>query len=155
MGTDPVVLNLVGARAEINASASGLTNGKLGGAITAEDLENTVLPAIADLVQMTVAEDCMGTAPACCADDESTGATLLGLFDEDPVDCEVSLNEIVDSSLISSLLAPDVDLFDCPSETSPIGDCEFDPGRDQVKDSLSLGIGVTATTATYDLPAGF
>jgi hypothetical protein len=153
-GTDPVILNLIGARAEVNVTATTLTNGKLGGAITDEDLRTTVLPAIADLVQQTVAEDCMGTVPNCCAEEGSTGETLLGLFDESPEDCMVSLTEIEESSIISSLLAPDLDLFDCPSDGAPISSCTFNPNQDEFNDSLSLGLGFSATTGTYTLPPG-
>jgi hypothetical protein len=142
--TDPVVLNLVGARAEVNVSEGGLMNGKLGGAVTEAELNSNVLPAIASLVGDTVARDCSGTHPDCCTAG-STGQTLIDLFDTNE-DCQVSLDEIRNSNLISSLLAPDVDLFDDTGK--------FNPRTNGIKDSLSLGIGFSGVPATYTLPSG-
>ena len=82
---------------------------------------------------------------------------MLLLFDEygatvqDDPDCAVTLEELGNNSLISSLLAPDVDLFDCSGGEWPTGCC-FDPRVDGVKDSLSVGLGFTGVGATFTLP---
>lgn len=151
-GGDNLTLNLIGARIEIGSvSADGLMNGKLAGAVTDADLQNNVLPALNDILGDTISEDCTGTAIDCpgancrpCGCDEgATGRTLLDLFDEDDT-CDVTLQELKDNSLISSLLAPDVDLLDA--------DGKFDPRQDGVKDSLSLGLAFTGVKGTFTNP---
>ncbi len=139
----PITLELIGARASGTVAASGISNGILAGAITDDDLQQEVLPAVHAAINVSVVEDCMGTVPDCC-EDGSTGATIVGLFDADPVDCSVSLDEIKESNLIKSLLTADVDLL---NESGA-----YDPLSDGVKDSLSLGVGFTAITGTFTIP---
>jgi hypothetical protein len=148
-----LTLDLIGAQIEVQQmSATGLMSGKIGGAITEQDLNNTVLPALVDILADTFVDDCPEprTAPDCC-EDGSTGQTLMDLFDEDDT-CEVTLLELQNNSLISSLLAPDVDLLDCPSADSDPSECAFFPRQDEVKDSLSLGIGFSAVPGTFTIP---
>lgn len=146
-------LDLIGAQVEVQQmSATGLMSGKLGGAITEQALDNTVLPALVDIMEDTFADDCPEPRvhPNCC-EDGSTGQTLMDLFDEDET-CDVTLEELKTNSLISSLLAPDVDLLDCPSPGADPATCEFYPRQDEVKDSLSLGIGFSAVPGTFTKP---
>ncbi|HUH02527.1 MAG TPA: hypothetical protein VML75_11050 [Kofleriaceae bacterium] len=144
-GGEALVVNLVGARVEIGAvTADTLMSGKLGGAITEEALDNDILPALHTILSDTIAEDCTGTAAPCCEAD-STGQLLIDLFDEsEPQDCVVTLEELKNNSLIASLLAPDVDLFD-----GDPADDNFSPRTDGVKDSLSLGIGFNAVGGVF------
>jgi len=81
--------------------------------------------------------------PNCCEPD-STGEKILDLFDENPTDCQVSLEEIKTSSLIASFLAPDVDMLD--------KDGLVNPRQDGVLDSLSLGVAFEAVPGTFTLP---
>ena len=151
-----LTLNLYGARMDVTVAETTLgtsgSPGKLGGAIKEEDLQNDVLPALHGILEDNINEDCTGTttgAPPCGCTDGGTGQTLLDLFDEEPDragtepdgDCVVTLDELKNNSLISSLLAPDVDLFDA--------DGNFNPRDDGVKDSLSLGIAFTSVGATF------
>jgi hypothetical protein len=147
----PITFNLIGARlmaATGSSSSDGLANGRLGGAITHEELNTNVLPGIVRLMAETTAEDCMGSPPACC-DPGSSGETLIDLFDDCSdgsltCDCRVALEELQRNDLISSLLSPDVDLLD---ETG-----DFNPRTDEVKESLSLGPGFTTVGAAFELP---
>lgn len=141
----PITVELIGARAvaTVSADGSGISDGILAGAITDADLQNEVLPAVHAAVNVSVTDDCTGTVPDCC-EDGSTGATIVGLFDTNPADCTVSLDEIKNSNLIKSLLTPDVDLLDAGGNYNPLSDGE--------KDSLSLGVGFSATTGTYTIP---
>lgn len=141
-GTPPLRLTLIGARIEIGqVSDTGLMEGRLGGAVPLEDVESSVLPTIHALVEGIIATDCTGAAPNCCADPESQGAQILGLFDENN-DCQVPQEELRANSIISTLLDPDIDLIDDASGT-------YAPNVDGADDSLSLGIGFTATTGTF------
>ena len=144
-------LNLIGARVK----ASGVTNMQIGssssggailaGALTQDDLNNQVLPAIGMALGPLIQRDCCGLptspggatcnpsgSPACGCTSGSTGATILGLFDGDDgtaKDCMVSVAEIKGNTLIQSLLAPDVTI--------------------DGKMALSLGVKMTAVGAQF------
>jgi len=131
-----IELDLIGARAK----ASGITADKmdsviLAGALTQDDLNNKVIPAIQLQIAPIITRDCnMPTMPpGCGCMANSTGKTILDLFDGDITgstkNCSVSVEEIKGNSLIQSLLAPDVTI--------------------DGKQALSLGIKVEATKATF------
>jgi hypothetical protein len=168
-GTDAITLDLIGARAKassISATAIGTGTGAstsggaiLAGALTQDDLNNKVIPAIQTQLIPIIHRDCCGctgvgvptadctaaspggacpaagTNPVCGCTSGSTGATILGLFDGDytgdpgPKDCAVSVDEIKMNSLIQSLLAPDVTI--------------------EGKQALSLGIKVTTVGGQF------
>ncbi len=139
-GTEPILVNLVGARVEADLSATNLGNAKLGGALTAADIDAQLIPGIAAAMQAMVDADCPGGT---CAPG-SAGETILGLGFDANDDGMITADELRMSALISSLLQPDVDLFDA--------DGNFDPRSDGVNDSLSFGVGFTAVNAVFDLP---
>ena len=138
----PTTLQLVGARAQFTSSAGPLLqNGILGGALTDNEVATALLPGLHSAIADVVAMDCAGGAMCCTAG--STGETLVNLFDEDG-DCEVSLSEFADDPLVSSLLAPDLDLFDANGNDAP--------NTDGVPDTLSFGVGFTAIGAQFQVP---
>jgi hypothetical protein len=147
-GTTAITLDLIGARAK----ASGLSETNIGsatsggavlaGALTQDDLNNKVIPAIQTQLVPIIQRDCCGLAtspggatcnptgtPPCGCTDSSTGKTILGLFDTMPKDCTVTTTEISNNTLIQSLLAPDVTI--------------------DGKMALSLGVKATAVGATF------
>jgi hypothetical protein len=149
----PVAISLIGARMETGVSATGLTGGKLGGAISSSDIETKVLPAVHTIVADLIAADCTGTYDSagngqadCCADSASTGAKVLQFLNPaSSEDCQVTLEEMKANSLIAStLLNPDLDLLDA--------DGNFNPNADGVKDSLSLGVGFSGVKGEFTLP---
>lgn len=143
-GGEPVVVELVGARISIQAvSETGLTSGILGGAIPADDFEETVLPSFHQGLAAQVAADCTGTPPSCCTPD-SGGEGILQFFDPASDDCMVSFDEFRNNYFLSLLLNPDVDLFDASGA--------YNPNSDGVNDALSLGLGFSAVTATFPAP---
>jgi len=132
---EPINLSLIEARARLSGiSETDISDAILGGAIPQEDIDNEVIPAVHGTVEGIIAEDCTGTAPDCCADPESTGETLLGIFDDNE-DCMVPLAELRENSLIMTLLRADVDTD---------GDGE--------EDALSVGVGATAVNGDFTLP---
>jgi len=136
-GGTPINLPLQRAKAEIHGiSATGFgTGSKIGGAISQDDINNSVIPAIGNTVRTTFMRDCMGTTPPGCAcTANSTGATLKNLFDKTPNDCMITDAEVM--AVVSGFLTPDIDL-----------------NGDGTNDALSLGIGVTGVAGTYDIPA--
>ena len=135
-GTTAIQLDLIGARAKASGiSPDGLTSVILAGALTEDDLNNKVIPAIQTQIAPIIVRDCnMLTAPpGCGCMAGSTGKTVLDLFDGgvpgSTKDCSVSVEEIKQNSLIQSLLAPDVTI--------------------NGQKALSLGIKVEAVKATY------
>jgi hypothetical protein len=139
-GTDAIQLDLIGARAKASSISdtmigSGTSGGVIvAGAVTKEDIDNKVIPAIQTQLVPTIARDCTALTmpPACGCAADSTGKTILGLFDTTPKDCMVTVDEIKNNSLIVSLLAPDVTI--------------------NGKMALSIGIKATAVKATYTVP---
>lgn len=136
-GDNAFPLHLVGARAEVDVTASRLLDGRLGGGI---DAVNEFLPALHALLAGVIAVDCGGTPETMCCTLDSSGQTLVSLFDANG-DCSVSLAELAEDSLITTLLAPDVDLLDA--------DGAFNPNVDGVNDLVSLGIGFTSAGASF------
>ncbi len=128
-GSDPISLDLIGARAKATGiTANGIGEVLLGGAISEQQLNDEVLPAIHAQLGPIIAEDCDVAAgpPDCgCVD---TGATIIDFFDDDG-DCGVTLDEIKNNGLIQSVLSPDVTI-------------------DGV-DALSLTVRTTAVSASF------
>ena len=130
-----VDLSLIGARAQVTGmSDAGIMSGIVAGAVTQDDLNTKVLPAIQSSLAPLIARDCtkldMPTAnPACGCADGSTGKTVISLFDTTPKDCMVTTAEIMNNGLIMSLLQPDVTINGVMA--------------------LSIGIKVTAVAGKY------
>jgi len=151
-GTDPISLDLIGARAKATGiTADGLESVILAGALSQNDLDTKVIPTIQAQLPPLVARDCdtdadgiideddpsVGTpvtANSCGCGSGSTGKTILGLFDTNPKDCQVTVMEIKTNSLIQSLLAPDVMVPDANGTPT---------------DALSLGLEITARAAHF------
>jgi hypothetical protein len=140
-----VPINLIGARATAGVTDSGMTNGKLGGALRDEDIHNELIPAVADLIaSLLESSECDGTPADGCCPADSTGEQVLTFFDDNE-DCAVTAAELEANSLISSTIGnPDLDLFD--------ENGDFNPRQDGTKDSLSLGIGFTAVAGEFTVP---
>lgn len=130
LGAAPIQLDLIGARAKASAiSETGIDSLVVGGALTIDDLNTKVIPAIHAQIAPLVKADCPGTTPpGCGCTASSTGATILNLFDTAPKDCTITVEEIATNTLIKSLLAPDVTI--------------------EGKMALSLGLKVKAVKAT-------
>jgi len=132
----PIQLDLIGARVK----ASGISDTAIGdssgggaifaGAISKDDIDNKIIPAIPPQLASTIMRDCsMPTSPpGCGCTSGSTGATIISFFDSNH-DCAVTTDELKMNSLVMSLLQPDVTI-------------------DGVM-ALSLGIKATAVSATF------
>ncbi len=176
-GCDNIVwVDLVGARMQADLTDASCS-GKLGGAISKVEVDETVIPALTAAMNTMVAK--------CPSPHECTGEarTLLELFDigvacvsnagcpadatmcmpagskmkctcgldacggELTADGVITVEEMLANPLIKALFAPDVDLLDHD------GAFQEDPHkRDGVKESMSLGVGFTCVKASYDAP---
>jgi hypothetical protein len=159
---DPIKVKLIGTKIKVTATADGCTNGVLGGAITNEELNSSVIPGIQMLMNNSILDDGANNTPATCSAScpntpkgettscyepthanicvSSSSKTILGLFDADK-NAMITIDEIKNATIIKALLAPDVDLLDATNT--------FNPRSDGVKDSLSVGIGFTCKKATF------
>ena len=129
----PLSLNLQLATLSGFLTAGSIDDGIIGGAITEQDLESDVIPAVVVIINDAVNADCsLSVAEGCCESETSTGAQILQFFDTDIQDCTISSAEIVESPLVQSLLMPDIDL-----------------SGDGTLDAFSLGLAVTAVGANF------
>lgn len=118
------------AQVRARLGAEELDQGILAGAITDDDVDTAVLPALHAGAAAIVARDCDGgPCPS-----GSEGEAMLGLFDTDD-DGDITLEEVRANGLLASLLAPDLDL-----------------DGDGTNDALSIGVGFTAVGATFSSP---
>jgi hypothetical protein len=112
-------------------TASGITQGILGGAIAETEFSTKVYPAMAASFTQVITHDCtqLASPPTCGCAMGSTGQELVQLFDQDPSDCAITPAEVEGNSLIRALFMPDVTV-----------DGQM---------ALSVGFGVTAVGATF------
>jgi hypothetical protein len=131
VGSSPITLTLLGARAKVTATASGITQGVIAGGISANDLDTKLYPLMQQGFMAIVQRDCtqLGSPPACGCMANSQGAALITLFDNNPSDCAISTDEIKNNAIVQASFAPDVTLGGQPA--------------------VSLGFGFTAVTGTF------
>ena len=135
LGANPVWVELHRAKAELFTLTPTTFEGKLGGAVTVEDINTQVIPASAVSMRATFDRDCTvgGQPPGCDCAPSSTGETLRGLFDRTPADCQITDAEV--QAVMSGFLTPDIDL-----------------DLDGVNDALSIGVGVRAVRGSFTSP---
>jgi hypothetical protein len=140
---EPVRVELLGARIEMIVHETGVMDGKLGGGITRQSQE-VIAAAALGVVTDVVERDCPNDTPPCCVEG-TTGETLVDLYD-DCAEGSTTCNCRVDESELRQFCGlgtcyptPDLDLLDANGT--------FNPRSDDVKDSLSIGVGITAVPA--------
>jgi hypothetical protein len=139
--TDPLVIDLVRARAQATGiSANGMTV-ILAGLVTLSNLHDQIAPAIQRAVAGIVTRDCTppGPPPGCGCIAQSPGALLIGQLDGtvlgDPANCMISVDEILGNPVVAPLLTPDSCSMDSCTES----------------DALSIGVKVEAVKATFPM----
>ena len=157
-GADPVTLSIIGAHITFRVAAGKIMNGQLHGAIKNSDVQGKIVPGVAKLLDGRVVAD-----PT-----TSTNKQILMIFDNggeadttgacngvcanpagDPTgacakkgDGRVSICEVATNSIIKNVLNPDVQMFDAAGNYHP-------NAANDMKDSLSLGVGFTAVKASF------
>lgn len=123
-------LTLLGARAKLTPAANGFMTGVIGGAISTTDRDTKIYPGLADALNAQIAHDCnaLTSPPQCGCASGSTGATDVQLFDT-TADCNITVTEIKNNSLIGALFAPDVTV--------------------ENQSAISVGFAVNAVDATF------
>ncbi len=135
----PLTVRLIAARARARVTASGCTEGKLGGAVTRADIESMLVPALAIGLNGVIAADegCLASYADCSTDTR----TLLTAFDGNG-NRVITAAEILESLPGLLLFTPDIDLLDENGQ----------PGSDGEEESVSVGLGFTCAKATFAAP---
>ena len=121
MGISSTVVDLKQSRIAGDVSAAGIANGQISGAIPWTDVDQKLIPAIADMTDATYKSS---TTP------QGTKDIINLLLDLDH-DGTVTADEIRNSGLLKIILKPDLDL-----------------DKDGTKDAMSVGMGFTAVSCT-------
>ena len=130
VGAIEVRVSLAGVSATGFGGAS-----KIGGAIPEAEIDTVIVPSLQVWAAAIVAEDCALDCSGCTCVADSLGGTLADLFDDD-ASCTITMSDLEASSLLDTLLRPDVDT-----------------DGDTVADAMSFGVGVSAVAATYTDPS--
>jgi hypothetical protein len=135
LGSEPIDLVMLASRAALRmTNETKIADGTIAGAVTQEDIDTKVIPAVHKNVSATAAAQCIQptSPPACGCPTGSDGKQAIMIFDKAPVDCAISLEEVKDSSLVQALLAPDVEIMGVRA--------------------LSLGVKISAVPANFTTP---
>jgi hypothetical protein len=127
----PVMLHLQSARVALtDVTATHIGSGVLAGGITTAERDTVVYPAMVASFAAVVTRDCASPTapPACGCAAQSSGASVVALFDADH-DCQVSLSEVQTSTFLQALFTPDVTVSGVPL--------------------LSFGVKISANAATF------
>lgn len=126
----PVSLDLIGGRAKVTPMVGGFMTGTLGGAITTDERDAKIYPAFAPPLNDAIAHDCFQrqNPPQCGCTSGSHGEQVIQLFDTDH-DCMIIVDELRTNSLMMSLFAPDVTVYN--------------------QSAISVGFAVTAVDAIF------
>jgi hypothetical protein len=144
VGTIPVrldigagVFGLTATDARIFATCNKLScsDGRITGAVTTQQISTILIPQLAQYFNPIIQRDCPGSTPESCQPD-SQGKTIQELFDTNN-DMVITAEELRQSGLAQSVLAPDLDLVKANGK----------PGQDGVRDALSLGLGFQTVKA--------
>lgn len=130
----PITLGLIKARVEATVDANGCT-GRMGGAITKQQVDTVLIPSVVQMMNAAIARD-PGCPSACMTG--TSAALIVDVFDKDK-DGTITEDEVRNSSIIQTLLAPDLDLLDDSGAFEPDG----------IEDSISLGVGFDCVAAVF------
>jgi hypothetical protein len=133
----PIALDLIKARVEATIDAAGC-RGRFGGAVTQAQVDTILIPSVVDMMNSAIARD-PGCPAACEAG--TSAALIVDVFDTN-LDGTVTEDEVRNSSIIQTLLAPDLDLLDEAGDYAPDG----------LEESISLGVGFECVPASFTIP---
>jgi hypothetical protein len=128
LGGGVFTLNLKDAKIYATCTKSACTNGRITGAITKQQVNQTLIPKIADDFTAIVQRDCSGSPPSCTS---SEAAQIEQIFDTNS-DLIITADELRNTGLIKSVLKPDLDLV------KPRGN-----------DAMSVGVGFQTVRAHF------
>lgn len=133
--TTPINLDLMHARVQATLNSDGTLSATVGGLVTQDQLKTQIGPVLQTQIMSLITTECTGGTGPCNCPTNSTAALLLGdalNFDPDH-NCMITVDELLNSSVVKSLLVPD----SCSKDSC------------STADSLSIGIQVQAVKATF------
>jgi len=130
LGATPVALDLIGARVKLRMTTSNTYDGSVGGAVKKTDVETKVFPRIQAAGNEVIQRDCTSlvSPPGCGCAPSSAGQSFVQLFDSSK-NCNISIDEIKNNTLIQSMFMPDVTI--------------------DGQQAVSIGVGITGVKATF------
>ncbi len=132
--TTPINLDLIHARVQATIKPDNTLTATIGGLVTQDELKTQIGPVLQSQVMSLITTQCTpGGAGTCGCPASSTAATLLGLGIDANGDCMISVDEILNFTIVKSLLLPD----SCSKDSCTTAD------------SLSIGVQVQAVKATF------
>jgi hypothetical protein len=128
---------------EADLTANGCTNGRIGGAIKAEDLIEEIVPLLASQLNARIEADagCKQDINMC----EQSNKTILGFFDTPPKDQVISEAELMGNVLIQSAFTPDVDVLNAAGQPY----ASRSDTKDNVRESVSIALGFQCAKGTF------
>ena len=126
-----IELDSIALRLEVDVSAAGCANGRLGGGLTAAEFSDKLLPKIADGLNQIVQAD------------PTAAKVLLQALDSNN-DGTITIQELQTNPVLKLAISPDLDLLDASGT--------FNPGQDGREDSYSMGLGFTCVPASFVAP---
>lgn len=135
---DAIMLPLNGVHVQWHfSSTTGIVSGELAGSLREDDVSNLFIPALTDAFNATIQADTASDA----------AHTIEGLFDDGGCggavagDHQIAVCEVANSSLMQTLLRPDVRIYDAGGN--------YHPAATGTANALSFGIGFTAVRTTF------
>jgi hypothetical protein len=137
-GSGVFKLKMTKAKVFATCFRNGCSDGRIAGAVSAQQVDTKVIHQLALIIQALVDADCTGPPVDC--EPGSSGDSLQSQFDLDN-NLVITDDEVRENAIIKSILAPDLDLVH-----------DEPPGEDPVNDALSFGFGFTTVHATLVRP---
>jgi hypothetical protein len=132
--TTPITLDLVHARVQATIKSDGTLTATVGGLVTQDELTTQIGPVLQTQIMSLLTTECTpGGAGTCGCPTNSTANTLLGIGLDANHDCMITVDEILNFSVVKALLVPD----SCSKDSC------------STADSLSIGLPVQAVKAAF------
>lgn len=132
--TTPINLSLVHARVQATINADNTLTATVGGLVTQDQLVNQIGPVLQAQVQGLITTQCTPGGPGTCGcPTGSTAALLLATNIDTNGDCMISVQELLNASIVKDVLQPD----SCSKDSCTAAD------------SLSIGVQVQAVKASF------
>jgi hypothetical protein len=142
-GVPAFEFSIIGLHVEVDVEADGCTNGRIGGAIPEDQIVDGFLPSWAIAINDGISQECragwLENDDSAC---DPTSLTYLNLFDEEPLDGQISIDEVRENSFVETLFRPDVAVLD--------ENGAYVPSPDDDGDALSFAFAFRCVAATFD-----